>query len=175
MTDPLPALYTVGYEGCSLDGLIDCLRTAGVAVVLDVRDAPFSRKPGFSKAPLEAGLTAAGLRYLHLPGLGNPKAARDAAKAGDVEGSRGMLRDRLAGAAGQRDLAAAAELAERSPACLLCFEAAPERCHRVIVADEIVARTGQRIAHLRPVPTKPSAPADSGPQLSFGFGDPGET
>lgn len=172
MTDSTAALYTIGYEGRSLEDLIAGLAAAGIGMVLDVRDAPFSRKPGFSKQPLAEALAAAGIGYVHLPGLGNPKQGREAARGGDTETYRRELFGRLAGATGRRDLARAAEIAERTPACLLCFEADPAHCHRSLVAQEIVGRTGQRIDDLRLAKAERSGDAGAGQQLAFGFDGP---
>jgi uncharacterized protein (DUF488 family) len=52
------------------------LRKAGVALVLDIRAAPVSRKKGFSKTPLAKHLAEAGIGYRHLRGLGTPKHGR---------------------------------------------------------------------------------------------------
>jgi len=54
----------------------------GSKCVLDVRENPFSRKPGFSKRPLSQALEANGIRYVHLKELGTPHPLRDAVKAG---------------------------------------------------------------------------------------------
>ncbi len=50
------------------------LRAAGVARLADVRAVAASRKRGFSKTALAAGLAEAGIGYTHLRGLGTPKA-----------------------------------------------------------------------------------------------------
>jgi len=170
MTSNARPLFTIGYEGRSLETVAENLRAAGVTTVLDVRDAPFSRKPGFSKAPLAATLHAHGIRYLHLPGLGNPKAGRDAAKAGDHAGYLAHLSKRLDSEAGRRDLTTAVATARKTGACLLCFEADAALCHRSIVAARIVEKTGQRIAHLT-VPSSAEGNGEATAQLAFGFGD----
>ena len=41
-----------------------------------------SRRPGFSKNQLAAGLDERGISYLHLKGLGTPKSGREAARSG---------------------------------------------------------------------------------------------
>ena len=77
-TPAMTRLYTIGYQGASIDGLIAALKTAGVETLIDVRAVPASRRPEFSKRNLTASLEAAGLTYVHLVGLGNPKEGRDA-------------------------------------------------------------------------------------------------
>ena len=69
---------TVGYERRTVDELITALTEAAVEVLVDVRLTPLSRKPGLSKKRLAVLLQAAGIDYLHLPHLGNPRDNRDA-------------------------------------------------------------------------------------------------
>jgi len=44
-------LFTTGYEGLDLQAFVRCLEDNGIQCVLDVRENPFSRKPGFSSCP----------------------------------------------------------------------------------------------------------------------------
>src|SRR5438067_2402107 len=51
----MPArLSTIGYEGRTVDELIDALEDDGVALLMDVRAIAASRRPGFSKTALAA-------------------------------------------------------------------------------------------------------------------------
>jgi hypothetical protein len=59
-------LYTIGYEKALLKDMLATLAAAGVANLLDVRDRPISRRPGFSKRQLAAAVEEAGMRYFHL-------------------------------------------------------------------------------------------------------------
>lgn len=72
-------LYTVGYEGVDLDEFIATLKTFGIKQIIDVRDLPLSRKRGFSKNALASALAEAGVKYLHVKSLGDPKPGREAA------------------------------------------------------------------------------------------------
>jgi len=49
-------LYTIGYEGAEISQFLRTLRDCGVQRVIDIRDVPVSRKPGFSKGSLSAAL-----------------------------------------------------------------------------------------------------------------------
>jgi hypothetical protein len=55
----MTTLFTVGYEGSKPSDLFASLQDNGVTLLIDVRDVPISRKPGFSK-PLSQGLDVAG-------------------------------------------------------------------------------------------------------------------
>jgi uncharacterized protein (DUF488 family) len=145
MTD---TLFTVGYESASLDDFVATLRTAGVEMIIDVREYPLSRKKGFSKNTLHAILEANDIGYIHLKGLGDPKEGRDAARSGDFDSFLRIFRKHMKSKVAQADLKIAIEKAQASVSCLLCYERKPEECHRTIVAQAIAEDTGQRITAL---------------------------
>ena len=66
----MPPLYTIGYQGRSLEEFLAVLRREGIGCVVDVRRNALSRKPGFSKTALREALAGAGIDYLHLRRLG---------------------------------------------------------------------------------------------------------
>jgi uncharacterized protein (DUF488 family) len=141
-------LYTSGYEGLVQEQLLDRLAAAGVAVLIDVRAVPNSRKPGFSKRVLGASLAARGIAYLHLQALGTPKPGRQAARAGKADEMVAIFNAHLATAPAQSALVEGMRVAAAAPACLLCFERDPHFCHRRIVAESICGTTRQTIIHL---------------------------
>lgn len=134
-------LFTIGYEGLDPERLTDALRSAGVAVLADVRAVANSRKRGFSKGALGTGLQEAGLGYAHLRSLGTPKAGREAARADDAALMRRIyceeVLDTGAGGIALDELAA---MAAAAPTCLLCFERDPARCHRRVLAERLADR-----------------------------------
>lgn len=134
-------LFTIGYEGLDSERLVGVLRSAGVAVLADVRAVANSRKRGFSKGALGTSLREAGLGYAHLRSLGTPKSGRQAARAGDAALMRRIyceeVLDTAAGIAALDDLAA---LAGSAPICLLCFERDPAGCHRLVLAERLAPR-----------------------------------
>jgi uncharacterized protein (DUF488 family) len=126
-------VFTVGYDGRSLDELVALLRDEGVEVVVDVRQNAISRKPGFSKRRLADGLTAGGIEYRHEPTLGNPKDNREAFRRGEAGRERYRARLLDEGRAAFDDVV---ELARRRPIALLCLERAVDGCHRGCIAAE---------------------------------------
>lgn len=147
-----PDLFTVGYEGCAIQHVLDVLTASRVGLLIDVRAVPLSRKPGFSKRQLAAGLDAVGIPYLHLQALGTPKPGRDAARAGKPAVMEQIFRVHMTEDRAQVALAQATALAQEKRVCLLCFEHDPACCHRRIVAGLIAAETGQKVVHLSPGP-----------------------
>jgi uncharacterized protein (DUF488 family) len=129
-------LVSLGYEGRTVEELIDNLRRESVTVLVDVRLTPLSRKPGMSKSRLAATLDAVSIRYLHLRALGNPKENRASFRAGDAA-SRAYFRKLLKGAKGAEALRHVAELLDGETVALLCFERDHMTCHRHVVAEEL--------------------------------------
>src|ERR1700710_518734 len=78
-------LFTIGYEQTPSKAVLDELEQAGIKLLVDVRAVASSRRPGFSKTQLAAGLDERGIAYLHLRGLGTPKEGRIAARGGEFD------------------------------------------------------------------------------------------
>jgi uncharacterized protein (DUF488 family) len=146
---PIPAgsaVWTVGYEGRTVESLIDLLRTTPVGRVIDVRDRPVSLAPGYSRGPLKGRLEAAGLLYREMPELGCTFEARRALwNSGDVERFRAEYAAKLA-TVPEAIERLARDAAER-PSALLCLEREPARCHRGQLAERLADR-GFLVHHL---------------------------
>lgn len=145
-------VWTIGYERAAASEVIAALRSAGVELLIDVRAVAASRRAGFSKTVLRAGVEEAGLAYLHLRDLGTPKAGRDAARAGRCAEMRAIFARHLEEPSA---VAAFERLAEETAArrsCLLCFEADPAGCHRAVLAERLAARAPRQVVHLSPAP-----------------------
>ena len=142
------ALMTIGYQGASIEDFVATLRHTAIEVLVDIRDVPISRKPGFSKKLLAKRLNEVGIRYVHLRELGNPKPGRDAARQGKVEIFKRIFHSHLARPDSQEALSQAAEIATQNRAALLCFESDHSNCHRSIVAGLIANRKQLNVHHL---------------------------
>ena len=141
-------LYSIGYEKALLQDVIATLQRAGVAVLLDVRDRPISRRPGFSKRQLAAAVEAAGMRYVHLAALGTPPEGRLANRRRQWARFWAIVGDKLARPEALLDLQRAAAIAAEAPSCLLCYEADWQICHRSRIADVLASRHGFELRHL---------------------------
>ncbi len=141
-------LFTIGYEKALLKGVLGILTGAGVATLLDVRDRPTSRRPGFSKRQLAAAIEDSGMRYVHLKALGTPPEGRLANRRREWARFWGIVEEKLARPEAELDLRQAAEIAEAAPSCLLCYEADWQVCHRRRIAEILGERHGFGIRHL---------------------------
>ena len=145
----MPSLFTIGYEQARSPAVIDELKRAGVGLVVDTRAVAASRRPGFSKRQLAAGLDQAGIAYLHLQKLGTPKEGREAARSGNLAKLFDLYEKHIAtpDAAAQLDELTQIVTSGR-PACLLCYERDVAHCHRRRIAELICERTGVKVEHL---------------------------
>ncbi len=133
-------LFTIGYEQTPPKAVLDELENAGVKLLVDVRAVAASRRPGFSKNQLAAGLDERGISYLHLRGLGTPKDGREAARSGKFEALHKIY------AAHLDELSSLVR--KSGPVCILCYERDHQHCHRQWIAEIIEARDGVKIENL---------------------------
>ena len=128
-------IYSVGYEGLTVAGLIERLQQSRIEELVDVRANPYSRRPGFSKKRLAESLSVAGIAYRHEPLLGN--AFRDLE---DFDAAMDLMRDHLASGEPAEAVARLVGLAEGRRIAVLCLESDQRRCHRQIVLEAALAR-----------------------------------
>ena len=146
-----PTVATIGYQLATVPSFLAALAEAGVELLVDVRAVASSRRPGFSKSRLAGNLADAGIAYVHLRGLGTPAAGRAAARAGRHGRMRSIFLEHLRTHDAQAELGELEDLVHGGRrVCLLCFEADPAQCHRMLVAEALAARLPIRIRHLLP-------------------------
>jgi uncharacterized protein (DUF488 family) len=145
---PQQTLFTIGYEKARLADVVATLTEVGVKNLIDVRDRPISRRPGFSKRQLAAALEEAGIRYVGLRALGTPPEGREAGRRRDWDRFWHIVGERLSSAEAELAFDEAGRTAGDRPSCLLCYEADWRCCHRLRVAEILVERHGFSVQHL---------------------------
>jgi uncharacterized protein (DUF488 family) len=128
--------------------VIDRLKTAGVEVLADVRAVAASRRSGFSKTVLAGSLAEAGIDYVHLRGVGTPRAGREAARAGRRDELHAIYDAHMQEPAFGLDYARLKETAAARPTAMLCFCGDPEKCHRGILSARLAAEDGFEVVNL---------------------------
>jgi uncharacterized protein (DUF488 family) len=142
-------LFTIGYEQTPPKAVLDELENAGVKLLVDVRAVAASRRPGFSKNQLAAGLDERGISYLHLRALGTPKDGRDAARSGKFDTLHKIYAAHLKTPQAREQLDELSSLVKKSgPVCILCYERDHRHCHRQWIAEIIEARDGVKVENL---------------------------
>ena len=141
-------LFTIGYEGKTVDEFLGELAAAGVQLLIDVRAVAASRRPGFSKTALSGALAERGIDYLHLRPLGTPAAGRQAARAGRTAEMRAIYADQLETPEAGLAVARALAEAKQRRAALLCYERDAPVCHRAMLAEHMVAAADFEVVDL---------------------------
>jgi uncharacterized protein (DUF488 family) len=142
-------LFTIGYEQTPAKAVLDELQHAGVKLLVDVRAIASSRRPGFSKTQLAAGLGERGIGYVHLRGLGTPKDGRKAARGGDMNALSKIYHAHLKTPQARAEMGELETLVMKAgPICILCYERDHNTCHRKFIAEIIEDRDGAKIENL---------------------------
>lgn len=133
-------VFSVGYEGRSIDCYINTLIENDIALVCDVRKNPISRKYGFSKTTMKDLLGVMSIEYRHLPELGiNSEKRRHLASEEDYSW---LFREYKRSLSYKLQPLAEIEkmLQEHKRIAITCFESEHNLCHRQYVISEINAR-----------------------------------
>jgi uncharacterized protein (DUF488 family) len=142
-------LFTIGYEQTPAKAVLDELEQAGVKLLVDVRAVASSRRPGFSKSQLAAGLDERGISYVHLRGLGTPKEGRLAARSGQFDVLHRIYASHLKTPQAKEQMDELSSLVRKSgPVCILCYERDHSHCHRRWIAEIIEDRDGVAVKNL---------------------------
>lgn len=138
-------LYTIGYSGHTPESFVEKLKEAGVEMLVDVRERPLSRKPGFSNKSLKQFVEANGIGYVHLRELGVPRELRDEFKQENMTLEKYLAAFRRHLRKHTDTLKPLDDLMRKSACCLMCLEHDPEECHRSIVAEMVSAQKGRTL------------------------------
>ncbi|MBN1185262.1 MAG: DUF488 domain-containing protein [Bacteroidales bacterium] len=136
-------LFTIGYEGISLEQYMNKLIVNGVKVLCDVRKNPVSMKFGFNKNQLIKACEGVGIEYKHFPevGIENDKRQELNTQA-DYDKLFVYYREKiLIKESGKQDEILKL-LITRERIALTCFEADIHQCHRKHLADSISKMDG---------------------------------
>ncbi len=123
-------LYTLGYEGLSIDAFINHLIAANIQTVVDVREFAFSRRSEFTKSNLEEALALGGIAYIGMGEVGIPtKARKEILEHKSKEELLEYYEAEILPATGLYAKNIAALVAQHNTA-LICHEEDPLLCHR---------------------------------------------
>lgn len=141
------ALFTIGYQGHTIQSIVRTLKANNIDLLVDVRQNPVSRKPGFSKRRLDERLTSIGIDYVHFPCLGTPPSIRRFYnEGGEVQAALHRYEQYLLTKRSCLDSLADAATGHRC--CLLCLESCYNACHRGVIARQLALMTQWTPVHL---------------------------
>ena len=134
-----PQLFSIGYEGISLETYINKLIINDVHVLCDVRKNAYSQKYGFSKSQLQKACLGVGIQYVHIPDLGIESEKRQELNS---QADYDRLFERYEQTTlinNHSALLRVRELIEtENRVALTCFEKNPLQCHRSRVAKALM-------------------------------------
>lgn len=131
-------LFTIGYEGESLENYLNRLVRNDVKVLVDVRRNPLSMKFGFSKSLLKRYCESLGILYMHFPEVGISSDKRQELNTQsdyDKLFRDYCINDLPKTVNAQKDILKL--LQEHERIALTCFEANSCQCHRSHLAEAI--------------------------------------
>ncbi|HNF49463.1 MAG TPA: DUF488 domain-containing protein [Chitinophagales bacterium] len=131
-------LFTIGYEGISLEEYLNRLLKNDVKVLVDVRNNPLSMKYGFSKSQLQRYCISLGIEYVHYPEVGIKSEQRQELKSqADYDKLFKVYRDNNLTKTTSSQEKILNLLKENKRIALTCFEANICQCHRKHLAEAI--------------------------------------
>ena len=158
-------VFTIGHSTLDCATFVQRLKAHGVETLVDVRSFPGSRRmPHFGKDALQATLPAAGIQYLHMVSLGVRRKHQDV-PVHDTHWRNPAFANYADYATTLPFRTALSELealALRRPVAIMCAEALWWRCHRRIIADEMI-KDGFAVTHI--MDPKQAAKAEREPEL----------
>jgi len=144
-------LFTIGYEGISLEEYLVRLLKKDVKVLVDVRNNPLSMKYGFSKSQLKKYCESLGVRYVHIPEVGVRSEQRQSLNTqADYDKLFTVYRKENLKKTVNIQIHILNLLEENKRIALTCFEANICQCHRKHLAEAIETLPGfeYRVEHI---------------------------
>ena len=146
--DPL-FIFTIGHSTRTIGDFLGILKSYKVARVVDVRTIPRSRhNPQFNRETLEDSLSANGIAYTHMPGLGGlRRPSTDSVNMAWRNATFRGFADYMGTPEFEENLEILIRLCGEEQLALTCAETVPWRCHRSLIADALCVR-GIGVEHI---------------------------
>ncbi len=131
-------LYTIGYEGVSLEAYLNKMIQNDIRVLVDVRNNPLSMKFGFSKGQLRGYCEKVGVEYVHIPEVGIISKFRKTLETeADYRKLFQQYRTTILPKTVSHQERILNFLKEKKRLALTCFEADVHQCHRKHLSEKI--------------------------------------
>ena len=136
-------LYTIGYEGISLEAYLNKLIKNNIKVLVDVRNNPLSQKFGFSKSQLIRYCESLKIEYMHFPDVGIESEYRQELKdQHDYDNLFANYKKKTLPKTTSTQEKILDLLKSKKRIALTCFEANICQCHRKHLAEAITNLPG---------------------------------
>jgi uncharacterized protein (DUF488 family) len=141
-------LYTIGYEGISIDEYLNLLVLNNIHVLCDVRKNPQSMKYGFNKKQLQSYCNGLKIKYIHLPELGIESENRK--ELSDLKSYQNLFADYAEQLPSKQDqiYEIVSLMKQYHRVALTCFEKEVDYCHRSCISRLINHKYNYEVRHL---------------------------
>ena len=142
-------IWTIGHSTLAIESFLDALAANAIALLVDVRRFPGSRRhPQFGRDALRQALAARGIDYAHYDALGGRRRPRADSRntAWRNDSFRGYA-DYMETADFARAIDALLGEAATRRVAVMCAEMLWWQCHRGLIADYLKAR-GHLVTHI---------------------------
>jgi uncharacterized protein (DUF488 family) len=141
--------WTIGHSTRTIEDLVAMLQSFGIAVVVDVRSYPGSRRyPQFNKEALDISLGKNNIRYFHIKDLGGRRKSNPESKNTKWRNDafRGFA-DYMETDSFKKGVEQLQSLATSQRTAYMCSEAVWWRCHRSLISDYLKS-IGWTVIHI---------------------------
>ena len=136
-------LFTIGYEGRSLEEYLNRLLIFGIRTLCDVRKNAYSQKYGFSKVQLQPACEGVGIKYIHIPELGIESSLRQALfSQKDYDLLFAKYRETVLERSNEQLERIVNLIDNDERVALTCFEKDVNQCHRTQIAKKLMSLPG---------------------------------
>ncbi|HPW98444.1 MAG TPA: DUF488 domain-containing protein [Flavobacterium sp.] len=136
-------LFTIGYQGITLEAYLNKLIKNNIKVLCDVRKNALSMKYGFSKSQLKNACNGVGIEYIHIPEVGIDSEQRQELK---TQTDYDVLFEEYKNLNLKKSINSQTEilniLKKNRRIALTCFEADICQCHRKHLSEAITNLKG---------------------------------
>lgn len=149
--DNKTTLFTIGYEGISLEAYLNKLIQNNIKLLIDVRKNPLSMKFGFSKTLLKRYCGNLGIEYIHIPEVGIDSSKRQELNTqSDYDILFDDYKKTVLKSTDDNQKQIMSLLKKYKRIALTCFEADKCQCHRLHLANNLkdYANFKYEVAHI---------------------------
>ncbi|HZH73335.1 MAG TPA: DUF488 domain-containing protein [Mariniphaga sp.] len=131
-------LFTIGYEGITLEEYLNKLIDSDVKVLCDVRKNPMSMKFGFNKKQLQTACNEVNIEYIHIPEVGiDANIRKEFSNQTDHQELLEIYKSNILPTVTHKQKEILLLVKNKKRIALTCYEADLNQCHRKPLAESI--------------------------------------
>jgi len=128
-------IFTIGYEGRSLDAFLNTLIANNVKLLVDIRNNPVSMKYGFTGSLLKHYVEETGIKYISIPELGiESRYRKNLDEQGDYTNLFKIYESEILPQRNDKMALLKNLITQEKRIALMCFEKDERMCHRGIAS-----------------------------------------